>query len=191
MKKGFSLVLILILGYVAGGAVLHYVVFREGPVPEEMYPRPGTVFESKMEGVQQHILVERDQRYVKRVVVHPHARGPREHIHLGFDEPFHVTEGQLHVLINGQEHIIGPGELVVVPPGTPHKFFNPADSPVVHEPPERPRDFDLFLSQFYRFADEYPPQTHPLDDAPDVTVSPGRVAHHAPDSCTAGAILSH
>ncbi len=40
-------VLIVILGYFADAAILHNVIFREGPVPDEMYPRPGTIFESK------------------------------------------------------------------------------------------------------------------------------------------------
>jgi hypothetical protein len=46
VKKGFLLVLLPIVGYIAGGVVLHALIFREGPIPAEMYPRPVAVLEN-------------------------------------------------------------------------------------------------------------------------------------------------
>lgn len=162
MKKGFSLVLLLIVGYIAGGAVLHYVIFREGPIPKEMYPRPGAVFESKWEGLQDHILQEQGDHYLKRVRVRPKATGAPEHIHLSFEEDFHLLEGTLTVVVNGEERVLVAGQSVRVPPHTPHGFFNPHDTPAVYEI-RSPKHHTFFLSQFYGFTNEHgPPPEHQL-----------------------------
>ena len=108
-----------------------------------------------------HILGEQGNRHLMRSVVRPRAPGPPEHLHLGFEEHFRVVEGKLHVPVNGHVHIAGPGEAVRVPPHAPHKFFNPTDSPAVYEL-EVPRDYALFLSQVYKFTNDYPPPTHRL-----------------------------
>ncbi len=55
--------------------------------------------------------------------------GNELHVHRGFAEHFHVTEGQLGVRIGSAEHLLGPGESAVVPAGTPHRFFNRTSQP--------------------------------------------------------------
>jgi quercetin dioxygenase-like cupin family protein len=43
-----------------------------------------------------------------------------EHIRPHQEERFTILGGQAHVTLNGQEHVAGPGETVVVPAGVPH-----------------------------------------------------------------------
>lgn len=46
------------------------------------------------------------------------------HVHPGADEHFTVKSGCIKVMVDGQEHIAGPGDCVVVPRGRPHHFVN-------------------------------------------------------------------
>lgn len=46
------------------------------------------------------------------------------HIHPKSDEFFTVQSGLLKVFIDGEEHLVRPGETIKVPRGTPHYFRN-------------------------------------------------------------------
>jgi quercetin dioxygenase-like cupin family protein len=48
-----------------------------------------------------------------------------EHIHPHQEERFTILTGQAHFTLNGQDHVAGPGETVVVPAGVPHSEGNP------------------------------------------------------------------
>jgi quercetin dioxygenase-like cupin family protein len=50
------------------------------------------------------------------------------HIHPQQEERFEVIAGTLHGRIAGSELTAGPGEVVVVPPGTPHVWWNAGDT---------------------------------------------------------------
>lgn len=52
------------------------------------------------------------------------AHGPAEteHIHPFQDSSCEVLAGSLRFCIDGKEHAIGPGEVMHIPPGTPHYF---------------------------------------------------------------------
>jgi mannose-6-phosphate isomerase-like protein (cupin superfamily) len=62
--------------------------------------------------------------------VRPHGFVVTEHVHLSQQESFEVIEGVISFRVNGRELTAGPGEKVVVPPGTRHKFWNAADEPL-------------------------------------------------------------
>jgi mannose-6-phosphate isomerase-like protein (cupin superfamily) len=49
------------------------------------------------------------------------GHGPRLHQH-PYDETWVVIEGNLTFVAGGQHLEAGPGEIVIVPPNTPHKF---------------------------------------------------------------------
>jgi quercetin dioxygenase-like cupin family protein len=51
----------------------------------------------------------------------PPGRGPSLHRH-PYAELFIVQEGEATFTADGAEQAVGPGSLVVVPAGTPHKF---------------------------------------------------------------------
>jgi len=46
------------------------------------------------------------------------------HIHLRCEERFEVVDGQLGVILDGERRQLGVGEQVLIPPGTPHTFWN-------------------------------------------------------------------
>jgi mannose-6-phosphate isomerase-like protein (cupin superfamily) len=51
------------------------------------------------------------------------GQGPRLHRH-SYDETWVVIEGNLTFQAGDQELDAGPGDIVLVPPETPHKFIN-------------------------------------------------------------------
>lgn len=64
--------------------------------------------------------------YTMQWTLQPGGYVPIEHLHYHQDEVFHVKKGQLKVLIEGKEHIAGPGEKIVVARGQRHLAFNNA-----------------------------------------------------------------
>ena len=54
--------------------------------------------------------------------------GPPPHNHLGLDEVFLVTEGEMEFIINGLPRTLRAGEFVDLPRGTVHTFRNVSDS---------------------------------------------------------------
>ena len=56
--------------------------------------------------------------------------GPPAHWHRVEQETFEVVEGRLRVRVGRAVRDLGPGESVVVAPGTVHAFSNPADEQV-------------------------------------------------------------
>jgi mannose-6-phosphate isomerase-like protein (cupin superfamily) len=45
---------------------------------------------------------------------------PRAHFHPAQSEHFEVVDGGLRVLLDGEERVLGPGDVIEVPPGTVH-----------------------------------------------------------------------
>lgn len=46
------------------------------------------------------------------------------HIHLHCEERFEVVDGRLGVFLDGERRVLAVGEQVLIPPGTPHTFWN-------------------------------------------------------------------
>jgi mannose-6-phosphate isomerase-like protein (cupin superfamily) len=59
----------------------------------------------------------------------PGERAP-EHVHPEAEERYEVVEGRAAFKVGGEETTAGPGEVVTVPPGTPHLAWNPTADPV-------------------------------------------------------------
>ncbi|MFD7641734.1 cupin domain-containing protein [Kitasatospora sp. NPDC059795] len=64
-------------------------------------------------------------------VLAPHTEGPPQHRHREHDEGFYVLSGTVRFTVGDEEHDAVAGTLVIVPPGAPHTFANPADRPAV------------------------------------------------------------
>lgn len=144
------------VGYFICAALIHYVVLREGAIPEDAYPRPGAFYSSEIEGLEAQVIHAAGGRDLKRVRVHPGAMGPPEHVHLEFQEDFHLIEGELIVVLDGVERIVKAGEWARVPPNTRHRFFNRSGTSAVYEL-DAPRSHTLFTSQIYGFTNEFGP----------------------------------
>jgi mannose-6-phosphate isomerase-like protein (cupin superfamily) len=69
----------------------------------------------------------------------PPGRGPSLHRH-GYHEVFLVEEGEAVFYAGDEERGVAGGEIVVVPPDTPHRFLATGDAPLrmvsIHVSPE-------------------------------------------------------
>lgn len=61
--------------------------------------------------------------------VTPPGGGPPLHYHSREDETFHVIEGRVAFLANGDWHEVGPGGVAFMPGGVVHTFKNVGDEP--------------------------------------------------------------
>jgi quercetin dioxygenase-like cupin family protein len=57
-------------------------------------------------------------------IVRPHGFVAAAHVHPRQTERFEVLEGTLGLRIGEKEIVTGPGDVAVVAPGTPHRFWN-------------------------------------------------------------------
>ena len=56
----------------------------------------------------------------------PPGRGPSLHRH-EYEEVFVLHKGEVTFTVGDEERVARPGDIVVVPPGTPHGFVNSGD----------------------------------------------------------------
>jgi quercetin dioxygenase-like cupin family protein len=84
--------------------------------------------------------------------VTPPGGGPPPHYHLNEDETFHVLEGRVAFLSDGQWHEVGPGGAVYMPRGVLHTFKNVGDQPSRMLLMTTPSGFEKF---FPRCAEEF------------------------------------
>jgi quercetin dioxygenase-like cupin family protein len=54
----------------------------------------------------------------------PGFAGPPPHTHERLHDMFYVLEGTLTVRVGSEDHELGPGSFVCIPPGTVHTFSN-------------------------------------------------------------------
>jgi quercetin dioxygenase-like cupin family protein len=59
----------------------------------------------------------------------PPGGGPPPHYHLNEDETFHVLEGRVGFLLDGEWNEVGPGGTAFMPRGVVHTFKNVGDQP--------------------------------------------------------------
>jgi len=96
---------------------------------------------------------ETDGEYeLVRVVLQPGGGTPL-HYHTAFSEQFEVEEGQLNLDCNGRTNVLLPGDSIVAPIGSIHRFYNDSAEPVVFLTTVRPaRYFEYFLRLSYGLA---------------------------------------
>ena len=54
---------------------------------------------------------------------------PTEHVHPSQEEHWKVLSGELAVAYGGTEDVLTEGDTVTLPPGVPHRIWNPLDEP--------------------------------------------------------------
>lgn len=123
----------------------------------DAYFSPGHTFSSEAEGFVQTVIRQEGDKLYTRVCMRPHAPGPPEHLHAGFDEAFTVIEGMLSVKFGNEVKTYSPGETVVIPRGTYHRIFNATDAEVVvgsgTSAEYLPVEFAYSLTQIYPLMD--------------------------------------
>jgi mannose-6-phosphate isomerase-like protein (cupin superfamily) len=64
----------------------------------------------------------------QRVEYRPGSPFPPTHLHPEQDEHFEVEHGRMRFLVDGEEHLVGAGETLDIPRGTPHRARNASGS---------------------------------------------------------------
>ena len=68
---------------------------------------------------------------IGEITIAPHTQGPPQHRHAQHDEGFYVVSGTVEFTIGETTHEAPAGTLAMIPPGAPHTFANPGDTPAV------------------------------------------------------------
>ena len=84
--------------------------------------------------------------------VTPPGGGPPSHYHSSEDETFHVLEGRVAFLVNGDWQEVRPGGAAFMPRGVVHTFKNVGDQPCRVLVMTTPSGFENF---FTRCAEEF------------------------------------
>jgi mannose-6-phosphate isomerase-like protein (cupin superfamily) len=93
----------------------------------------------------------------------PHRNGPPLHVHYLEDEEVCVTSGRLSVDVGGRRVEASPGEVVRLPRGVPHRWWNAADQPLALEGTAHPvADLDRYLQAICEVMNAGPPNRPPL-----------------------------
>lgn len=61
----------------------------------------------------------------------PHALPPPMHTHPRAEERLEVESGRARVILDGVQRDVGAGDVVVIPRGSSHTWWNPFDEPLV------------------------------------------------------------
>ncbi|HKY12300.1 MAG TPA: cupin domain-containing protein [Gaiellaceae bacterium] len=88
-------------------------------------------------------------------IVRPHGFVAAAHVHPHQTERFEVVAGSLGLRIGEQELVAGPGDVALVPPGTPHRFWNAGDREVRFLCEVRPAlQFESLIETMFTLAAE-------------------------------------
>jgi quercetin dioxygenase-like cupin family protein len=126
--------------------------------------------EGKTYGVVGHkyrLLVTGDQtggEYAVFEALVPPGEGPPPHLHVNDDEIFYVADGEITLVVEGQEIEAGAGSFAAVPRGTVHTFKNDGEATARLVVTIKPAGLDKF------FQEIGVPITDPTADAPPATV---------------------
>lgn len=71
--------------------------------------------------------------------------GPPLHVHLDEDDAFYILEGEIVMIVEEDEIVVGPGTFVLVPPGVGHTFANRTQGIARIVNVHAPAGFDLRL----------------------------------------------
>lgn len=94
----------------------------------------------------------------------PGGRVPSGHTHPEQEERFTVRQGRLRFRIAGRVVVAGPGQSVVVPPGTAHHFSNPGSTEALVYVETRPAlQMEQLLRTAARLARERRALPRPVD----------------------------
>jgi mannose-6-phosphate isomerase-like protein (cupin superfamily) len=100
------------------------------------------------------------------ITVPPHTDGPPQHRHARHDEGFYVVSGTARFTVADTSYDATAGTLVMIPPGAPHTFANPGDTPVVMLNTFTP---DLYV-QYFRDLQDMIEGGQPLTPASTIEV---------------------
>jgi quercetin dioxygenase-like cupin family protein len=90
---------------------------------------------------------------VVEVTVEPDGFVAAAHVHPYQSERFEIVSGRVGFRLGREKLEAGPGDVVVVEPGTAHKFWNAADEPAVFVTEVRPAlEFEQLIETMFSLA---------------------------------------
>lgn len=93
----------------------------------------------------------------------PHSEGPPLHIHFEENEEGTVHRGTLTAVVDGKRIQAGPGESIVLPRGSAHRWWNEGDEPLEFVGYAQPVvDLDRYLQAVFEVVNAGPPDRPPL-----------------------------
>jgi mannose-6-phosphate isomerase-like protein (cupin superfamily) len=98
---------------------------------------------------------------IGEITLPPHTSGPPQHRHARHDEGFYVVSGSARFTVGETSYDAPAGTLVMIPPGVPHTFANPAGETTVLLNTFTP---DLYV-QYFRDLRDADADGRPLTDA--------------------------
>jgi quercetin dioxygenase-like cupin family protein len=75
-------------------------------------------------------LADAKKLLMVRATMEPHCCHPF-HVHTHREEIIHVVSGKAEQWVGNEYHVLGPGEVAIIPRGVPHGTYNPFDEPLV------------------------------------------------------------
>jgi mannose-6-phosphate isomerase-like protein (cupin superfamily) len=94
-----------------------------------------------------HVLVE--------TIVRPDGFVAAAHVHPHQSERFEVLQGRLGMQAGERQVVAGPGDVVTVPPGTPHRFWNAGETDTRFLAEVRPAlEFESLIETMFSLAAE-------------------------------------
>jgi mannose-6-phosphate isomerase-like protein (cupin superfamily) len=157
LKKSVMYLFILFVAYLVIGNMLHLVIFPEKKPTVSAFFKPGQAFYSKAEGFKQIVAKQENGFVYSHLEIEPFAGGPPEHIHEGFDETFEIENGELTIWVDGVIKKVRPGEVVLIPKGTPHKPYNETAETIRTKGTFAfPEKFAYHLPQVYSYMEQHP-----------------------------------
>jgi quercetin dioxygenase-like cupin family protein len=123
-------------------------MIRKGDTIENPVTGERLVFlETSQETNGEYVLVE--------TTVQPHGFVAAAHVHPNQNERFEVERGLVGFELDGEKVVAGPGESVVVPAGSSHKFWNAGDEEAVFVCEVRPAlQFERLLETMFALAND-------------------------------------
>lgn len=154
-KRVFLSALLVLCVYLGAGTLLHYVIFPQPSPDVSSFPSAGdSVGDSSSAERFVFRTTTREtegNRFAFDFFLQPGASVPVEHVHANQEERFEVIEGTLAVTVAGEETLLKPGDVAVVPPGIAHQAFNRTDTEMHALVDVRPSgNLDMFFVQLER-----------------------------------------
>lgn len=88
-------------------------------------------------------------------IVHPDGFVAAAHVHPDQSERFEILAGLVELRIDHKTYLAEPGDVLVVPPGTPHRFRNAGDTDARFLCEIRPAlQFESLIETMFTLADE-------------------------------------
>jgi len=121
--------------------------------------RAGEIYENRVQGdrfvVREGSEDTDGERLVGDLHIRPGGAVAGRHVHAYITERFEVVSGKVRFHLGGRDQVAGPGEMIEVPPGAVHDWWNAGDTEAHVVVDVRPAErFELMIQNLYGLAND-------------------------------------